>query len=74
MRNMKKFSVIALLIVSMVLVATSALALSVNDLSVTMDDRPLVDGLNSFTKDDSFKVRVTFNLDGAPGEVLKTFK
>lgn len=70
MRNMKKFSVLALVIISLVLVATSALALSVNDLSVTMDDRNLKTGLNSFTKDDSFKVRVTFNLNGTPGEVF----
>ncbi len=74
MKNIKKFSVIALMIISMVLVATSALALIQNDLTVRMDDRPLDTTSSnpfSFEKDDEFDVRVTFSLDGAVGEVFE---
>jgi len=74
MSNMKNFSVIALLFVSLVIMATGALALTAGYLSTSMNDRNLqVAGGNgpfAFNKDRQFEIRTTFNLTGSAGQVF----
>lgn len=66
--NLKLFSVLALSIFTMVLVASSAFALDANYLRVEMDDRMLdpsaTNDVSAFEKDDSFEVIVDFSLAG----------
>jgi hypothetical protein len=66
--NLKLFSVLALAIFTMVLVASSAFALDANYLRVEMDDRTLdpsvTNDVSAFEKNDEFEVIVDFSLAG----------